>query len=125
MENRLTAIEIINETVAFYSADTNRRSKGVGGDCLYAGLNGNKCAYSRCWKEGAYKPEYENCGVISSLLPKPDDLLEERYKGHSMQLWIEIQRIHDKNLNWNANGLTEYGKIMVEQLKIQFNDKNS
>ena len=113
---KLTKVEIINETVAFYSADTTRRSKNKDGFCVYAGPDGRKCAYSRCWKEGVYNTEYEDKGPNNADIPEPDNLLQEKYKGHSAQFWLSIQRLHDNDKNWNPNGLTEEGKLSVERL---------
>jgi len=125
MENkRLTAIEIINETVAFYSADTNRRSKSEIGRCLYAGLNGNKCAYSRCWKEGVYDPIFEGKGVIHTEMPSPDELVDEKYKGHSVDFWSDLQYLHDFNDNWNVNSLSEEGKLSVKRLLEKYKKIN-
>jgi len=121
---KLTKVEIINETVAFYSADTTRRSIGVykeyGSACLYAGPDGKKCAYSRCWKEGVYDPTFESETAIT--LGNPDELVEERYKGHSAQFWSSIQRLHDKEENWITNGLSEEGESCVRYLLEKFKD---
>jgi len=120
MENRLTAVEIINETVEFYSADVTRRSV-ENGYCAYAGTKGRKCAYARCWRDGVWKPEYEGKAVTNGLLPLPDELVEERYKGHSNGFWDELQNLHDLSINWNSNGLSNCGKenvrILLEKYK--------
>jgi hypothetical protein len=115
MENRLTAVEIINETVEFYSADVTRRSV-ENGYCAYAGTKGRKCAYARCWRDGVWTPEYEGKGPCSPQIPVPDALVEERYRGHSPFFWSSLQRLHDVP-NWNETGLNEAGVLYVEKLK--------
>lgn len=115
MENRLSAVEIINETVEFYSQDVTRRSLD-NGICLYAGPEGKKCAYARCWREGVYKPEYEGITAINPKLPRPDELVEERYKGQFVSFWRDLQFFHDSVDNWDGNVLTVHGKKYVETL---------
>lgn len=117
---RLTALEIIDETVAFYSADVTRRSK-KDGYCVYAGKDGTKCAYSRCWREGVWKAEYEDRNPKHEKMPLPDELVEERYKGHSAMFWKKLQRLHDNDYHWDQTGLTEKGKEYVEIIKNEFN----
>jgi hypothetical protein len=112
---RLSAVEIINETVEFYSADTNRRSTDDSGYCFYAGEKGKKCAYSRCCKEGVYKLEYEN-NTVHNLPIAADELVEKRYKGHSNVFWAQLQSLHDSSRNWNKKGLSEDGKKCVDLL---------
>jgi hypothetical protein len=119
MENRLTAVEIINETVEFYSEDTSRRSIGPT-MCLYNGSEGRKCAYSRCWMEAVWKPEYEDEPVGYSLMSNPDELVEVRYRGQTIEFWSKLQTLHDVSRYWDKNGLTECGKEYVVLLLEQY-----
>jgi len=115
---KLTALEIIEETIEFYSADITRRSI-KDNKCAYAGDRGTKCAYSRCWKEGVWKEEYEGSNPFNNKMPRPDELVEERYKGHSAAFWFDLQRLHDDAMFWNQTGLTDAGKKYVEKLKAK------
>jgi hypothetical protein len=131
--NRLTAIEIIAETVAYYSADVKRRSFVVENDprndgnntCVYQGPNGEKCAYSRCWKEGAYNPNYEEntADQLYQFGVTPDDLVSERYMGHSDEFWYDLQMIHDGHPFWDENGLTDMGRIAVDNINKKYINK--
>lgn len=51
-DEQLTAVEIINETVAYYSEDTSRRGityTGFGDlKCVYITAGGQMCAVGRC-----------------------------------------------------------------------------
>lgn len=121
---RKTALQILEETVQYYSEDTNRRSINKGSTmCMYKGENGNVCAYARCWKEGVYKEEYELRGVktLSRLEgSQPDDLVKEEYQGHPVEFWYRIQNLHDSEYNWNTEegeGLTPMGISEVECIK--------
>jgi hypothetical protein len=117
----MTKIEIIDETVAFYSEDTTRRSFKEG-RCLYQSADGRKCAYARCWKDGVYKEKFERrtVEVLSELGFEPDSLLDEKYHGHSVEFWMDIQVLHDRFYCWNENGLSEEGKIFVQELKEKY-----
>lgn len=115
-----TKIEIINETVEFYSTVSNR-SVNENKSCLYFGTNGKKCAFSRCLKpeitskdisEGV---EIEKCIVDGH---KYDDYLKEEYKGHTIHFWNDIQALHDDGNNWNEDsGLSKLGIITVKILR--------
>ena len=107
----MTKVEIIKETFEFYSEDTSRRSL-IGAMCVYNGDNGNHCAFGRCMLE-EYKSQGTSLKVsaditvasLSSALnvKKLDDLLEERYRGHTTNFWQNIQRFHDDGEYWDAS----------------------
>jgi hypothetical protein len=120
---QLTAHQIIDETVAFYSEDTSRRSYNSDiNNCLYLGPNGTKCAYSRCWKEGVYSPDMEQKTPheLSIHGYEPDSIVQEQYKGHSDEFWFNLQQLHDDTNCWDEKGLTSKGTIFVEKLKSIF-----
>lgn len=103
---RKTKLEIIDETVAFYSKDPiNRRSVNEDHRCMYKGPDGKRCAFSRCCDENKID------GLVEGkAAPKnPDDFLKEEYHGHSPYFWKLIQTLHDDSYNWTATGLSEYG----------------
>ena len=114
----LTAVEIILETVEYYSVNPIERRSIKGNMCLYEGPNGQKCAYSRCWKEGVYKPEFENFDAYA--IGNPDLVVEEKYKGQSNEFWICLQRLHDGDQFWDKKGLTKIGEDFVNRLIKRF-----
>jgi hypothetical protein len=121
----MTAHQIIDETVAYYSEDPiNRRSIGEhkGSQmCLYKGEKGQKCAYSRCWRDDVYKPEYENQTPVNGRLPSPDELVKDEYKGHSSEFWSQLQHLHDVKSYWTNTGLSDEGQKYVNTLKENYN----
>jgi hypothetical protein len=121
-----TKIEIIDETVAYYSEDVSRRSISKG-EYRYFGDNGKKCAYARCWKDNAIGFR-ENTTARSENMPEPDDLVRDEYKGYNRDFWQDIQSIHDANRYWDEKGMTEIGRAKVENLKrlysIELNPNN-
>ena len=108
-------IEIIEETVAYYSEDTTRRGYEYG-ECLYMTEGGKKCAVGRCMNDYAL-------GKLKGVVEAVDDLenfqvlLKPEYRGHSIRFWGALQGLHDANKNWNVFGLTSVGKVEVEELK--------
>jgi len=127
----MTKEEIIDETVAYYSEDVNRRSKYMG-TCAYNsyyGLENRHCAIGRCMQQH-YKDQgtslhnnYEcdiDCFLSDLGLNNIDLILEEKYHGHDLKFWIELQRLHDLDCNWTNNGLTMMGVDKVKEIKQIF-----
>lgn len=122
-----TKLEIIDETVAFYSENVSRRSFTIPGvfktleSCVYWNeKNGNVCAVGRCASEEGLKTLhdlYEGVGIegVADIFPV-DNILKEEYKGHSVDFWNAIQFLHDRSSYWDENGLSEMGKEYVKNL---------
>ena len=123
----MTKIEIINETVAFYSEDPKRRSVNQYGACVYNGENDTHCAVGRCFLT-EIKDQGENyiynaevgIGDFKHRDINLDDLLEEKYKGHVILFWQKLQSFHDYDLNFNKTGLTDTGRKEVKNLLTLF-----
>jgi len=123
----MTKLEIINETVNFYSEDISRRSR-VDRRCLYNSGDSRHCALGRC-----FLPEYKEQGLnfkmnndsADDLCIKYDgldNLLLEQYRGHSTSFWGDLQELHDNNDYWNEHGINNYGMARVEELKELYTD---
>lgn len=126
-EQRLTAEQIIDETVEFYrnnprAFDTENHS------CVYLDQDGNKCAHSRC-----IDPEQVNLEQIhhftcaQDLIKKHDDNIHlEKYRGHSPEFWGKIQDLHDLDKNWTpTKRLSKAGKEFVRKLKMDYANTTS
>ena len=118
---RLSALEIIDETVAFYSEDVTRRAL-VGHSCEYVTRDGRSCAVGRCLtkggRDGAHEHEGQDVAGLSGAL---DGLpLYARYRGHSIEFWGLLQDLHDANGNWDANGITTLGMGEADDLREKF-----
>jgi hypothetical protein len=125
----MTKIEIISETVEFYSADTSRRSfvmKGSTTQCVYNAGDDRHCAVGRCMTE-----ELKSQGVDLENNSEPlegvmenysevDELLEQKYHGHSLKFWRDLQSFHDQNDNWDKKGVSIYGKMSLIRLKGEY-----
>ena len=130
MKPKMTKKEIVEETLAYYEKDPERRAiHPETKECMYnlkdKGILGEwngkykHCAVGRCLDK-KYKMEGEalpgNSGVDSvdvTVLAnkisdaysikteiKFDDLLDPKYKGHEIGFWKELQQLHDRENLW-------------------------
>lgn len=113
-----TKIEIIQETVAYYSEDPSRRGTDRQGNfCAYLTEEGNMCAVGRCM----ISPSTQMAGSIRTL--SRDDapvILEEElkpeYRGHVPSFWSNLQDLHDRRFHWTDTGLSKKGEECVARL---------
>lgn len=130
----MTKVEIITETMEFYSHDTSRRSKNDVGLCVYNGEGGNHCAVGRCMLD-TYRAQGTDLKVDSYVtaellsheldLNSIDDALEEVYRGHELDFWANLQSFHDLDQHWNeSGGLSEAGKCKFEFLINKYKENS-
>lgn len=123
----MTKLEIIEETVKFYSKDIRRRSLDTDGVCVYNGIHNTHCAVGRALLPKYKKEISGNRGYGVKRLPKQngekslDDMLSEKYRGHEEEFWRDLQALHDTDHYWKSGGLTEYGENWVGELKERYN----
>tara|TARA_R110002096_G_scaffold111202_3_gene242820 strand:- start:2075 stop:2455 length:381 start_codon:yes stop_codon:yes gene_type:complete len=121
MKSRL---EIIKETVEFYTTEQNKRSIAEDGACIYNSENGSHCAVGRCFSD-----DYKNEGVkfkfnretgVADLDNAGDGLdrfLAKEYRGHSVHFWSSLQKLHDELKYWEDEfTLSPSGKGYVESI---------
>jgi hypothetical protein len=116
----MTKLEIIEETVKYYSEDVSRRSIGEFRRCLYKGPDGKECAFQRC-VETDLTP-YERMAA-EDIMSKNIVKFKPGYEDHEIDFWGDIQTIHDHNLFWNDKGLSEEGLRYVQSYKDKWKDK--
>lgn len=129
----MTKIEIIEETIKFYSEDPSRRAVKTRKDgssyaCVYV-YGKRRCALSRCMSPEfleKYGEIINDKGSIGEGLSKYlseelhidlDEALLPKYRGHSEDFWSDIQAMHDISENWDKNGLTDRGRTFVTNIK--------
>jgi hypothetical protein len=129
----MTKIDIILETVEFYSADTSRRSITVRDEkhpksttCMYNSGDGRHCAVGRCMTE-EFKIEVlelnkntTDVNGISEGRKSLDEVLQKKYHGHNHGFWTNLQHLHDLELNWDSKGITARGLNEVKSLKQEY-----
>lgn len=115
MQNK-TKLEIINETVAFYSEDVKRRAVNEGGSCEYRTEDGRKCAVGRVLLPRHYQVSLEGETASDILRGRGDSILFLEYRGHSHGFWDALQHFHDRHQHWNRAGLTLEGIAYKNEL---------
>ena len=144
----MTKLEIINETVEFYSQDTKRRAvtkSTAGNTCEYLNKDGCKCAVGRCFDENHILHSFVSSfsgnvhalareiikkikGIdlehimLDSSIPclELDDIFFEKYRGHNLMFWGNLQTLHDESDYWDKNTLSQRGEKYLEHLKQKY-----
>lgn len=115
-----TKLEVINETVEYYSQDVSRRAiRPDGYSCSYYTESGNMCGVGRCLEDPiAFKHSYSNASYLLDLYGF--QILKEEYRIMDTLFWRDIQILHDYTPNWTKEGLSEIGKQRWEELKQKY-----
>lgn len=124
---KLSKLEILNETIAHYNGNVNRRSIDDNRDCLYNDGLGNHCAIGRCMldelKEQGLalvgnRGGFENLASSNNLTF--DLVLQEKYRGHEYDFWILLQQLHDEEEYWDNAGITADGELFANEICERF-----
>lgn len=137
MTRRLTVQEIVDETVEYYR--THPRAITSKEACVYYSCEadrnrarddeefppiGSMCAVGRCLAD---PPSYAGTyGLVSGMLSILEDL-QNKYKGHTLGFWREMQMLHDIPRFWEKNDqggwdLTEDGWEKADSIITMFGD---
>ena len=106
----LTKIQIIDETVEYYSKNPRSITKT---GCKYRGDNGAKCAFARCCTDDSDFSEDLKSNVQENVVLLPN----YAHIPYNDQFWKELQLLHDTTQYWNDQQLTEKGKEYLHHLK--------
>lgn len=118
-------LQIIDETAARFNSN-NRAIKGRS-QCEYCTKDGRKCAVGAYMDETNKPGRYDGFSVLlinSRFLGGIDTVLVPEVRGHEIEFWTDIQKLHD-NVDgcpespnyWDENGLNYDGLEQVKQLK--------
>lgn len=125
--------DIIDETVAFYSANPSRRSTTSSG-CHYHGPNNRQCAFARYvtpetqptldileGKTASYclNPDGTNNSPICPPVQLLPDVAHFTAKAY---FWNDLQHLHDTESYWITTGLSGEGQARVNQLKLIYSN---
>lgn len=120
-------IEILAETVAYYSEDVNRRAYNKIGGCEYVTDDGRMCAFGRCMIDPVNIPlPIPGRSVMNQ--PSYIDInewLKPEYQGYDKNFWYQIQALHDIPQFWDTKGLTDKGYWQVIDLTIQYSKESN
>jgi len=116
-----TRREIIIETSKAY---TTRNRSVIGLSCAYKDPDGNKCAVGRCLEGNShFFHERNNCKSIVLFEDGIETELKEEYRGHCIDFWQQLQRLHDGSAYWSYAGITKKGEEYVQSLLDTWGEK--
>lgn len=113
--------KLLTETAAYYRLG-NRAVNGYGG-CNFRTKDGNRCAIGRIMTPEGIEL-FEDKGVLflgSAILW--DVFLEEwkpLVRPENLAFLDKVQWLHDNHLNWTADGLSEQGLKVVENIRAKY-----
>lgn len=138
----MTELEIIDETVEYYSK--HPRAVKENNYCTYLDEEGNKCAVGRCidpelfeefneYLVDLFEESFETY-YLKSKDPKSevlwrisveniknlDKFLLKPYKGKDSHFWSRLQTLHDLDSYWREDGLSKEGEFYVRRLKSYY-----
>lgn len=121
----MTQNQIIKETILAYENPIYRALYYTAGTykdatCRYRTASGNMCSVGRCMTDRALNLYGCSSKKFAALFKDQDhdQLLQPKYRGHSLKFWSLIQELHDNHVFWSNDGITEKG---VEFLKQNLN----
>ncbi len=116
MEKNLKQLmqEFLDETVQYYSEDTNRRCVSKGGYCYYNPRQAGKVGVSQGCAIGRVMSSSQKRYVVNQSVAN----IEPKYMPKSLinfpkRFLVSMQNLHDLATNWDENGLTERGQDAV------------
>jgi hypothetical protein len=134
-----TILEIIDETILYYSTDTHRRAYDPDKhNCMYRTADDRRCAVGRCLEEKELGRFTDYVGDVFDLMYEffrdekeyrsPETLVQEpfkpEYRGYPLGFWSQLQNLHDGDKYWTTEGLSEEGQKRVELIKRRYAPKN-
>lgn len=118
-----TFTSLVKETINHYHS--GNRSATASGMCSYLSNDGRMCAVGRCLKpeylEIFHKIEFGTLNMghgtaIDEIFEAPaleglkiSDVVKDEYSDITLEEWRKVQRLHDDDKNWDANGLSKNG----------------
>ena len=121
---KMSAVDVVDFVVEYFSADPARRSLnphvGVlcGARCLYCGEGGRLCAFALFVRETDLCHLVENESAsenlcIHGVLLRPE-VEHLSFFGH---FWDEVQVLHDSDCMWDNRGLTPVGEAHYRRVR--------
>lgn len=112
-------INLLEETIQYYSENPRGINDTVG-LCQYKTDEGYFCPVGRCLTEEAFNNQYilDNKGVRELDSSTFQTLVKPQYKNFKLEFWQELQRVHNRNENWNKDGLSDKGEKHMKTVTI-------
>lgn len=128
---RQRRLEVLEDTVKYYSEDINRRCFGDGDDpseCRYSPKSVGKegisqgCAVGRLLPQEMKDEIDETYGAVNidDLVSYHSYALPKEVISLGVNFLVQLQRLHDKNEHWSKSGLSDKGQLTVNEIKETF-----
>lgn len=114
--------EFVNNTVAYYSKDPNRRAMNKKGACKYY-YRGKKCAIGRFIPKNKYKENFDISICGGGAIEDRDDVfavLPKQIRDLGIDFLSHIQSLHDDDDYWTEKSISELGMDRVKEIKNKF-----
>ncbi len=121
------ALALVQETIEFYGKDPEkRRAFVVGWDgrkkCVYVSADGRKCAVGRCLTQPklirqAIGRDLSVSDIARFKAGRFQSLFKPEYRGYPLEMWEELQRLHDSERNWSQTGLSPLGEMAKDSFE--------
>lgn len=117
MKTKQDYLNLLEETVSYYTKEKNNRSTQEG-SCFYY-KDGNMCAVGRCLTNP--KDKDSKLGVLAVYSLFKEDIFKDEYRGFDIDFWTLLQDLHDRPCNWDKFKLTVLGETKVNDIKNWIN----
>lgn len=117
--------QILEDTIKYYSEDTNRRCVTEYG-CFYNPIRVNKkgitdgCAIGRLIPQRLRAKLDKFDGATGVIEYKIFQELPKKIQNLGQDFLVELQILHDNNSYWDDGGLTEKGEKVVTEMKRRY-----
>ena len=114
----MTQLELLEDTVKYYSEDVTRRNLSSTGVCKYFPQHANTqgCAIGRLISRTLCKGLDEQ---YSTILADVFDELPLNVKKYGSGFLEQLQILHDTRYYWGEDGMTEDGKEFADRFRRQ------
>ena len=110
----MTRLEFLEDTVAYYSEDVNRRAV-VNGTCCYRTEDGRCCAIGRFIEDKDYDESFEDHRIMDIF-----NKLSQELQSLDKSFLSAVQDLHDDSGCWNTEVLSDEGLKCVEFIKYKY-----
>lgn len=129
MENKPAVIdmmiEVLTDTVRFYSENPDKNRAISHGDCLYLiPETGAKCALGRLLNETdlKYLEETEQLGE-TAIIDIIGELTTEKVLKLPIRFLEDLQNFHDNDENWTETGMRPQGETAADKILEKINSR--
>lgn len=119
----MTELELLEDTIGYYSEDINRRCVSDAGGCKYSPLQTGKVGISDGCAIGRFMtPEAKEAawGAVGTVYNTNINLLPDFMQEMDVKFLGAVQSLHDDPDCWEEGGLTERGQEYVNSIKRTF-----